>query len=56
MGVDDSLPDDVILLKAMLRVERAARVVRRTEIPARYISIMDSSIEPRPQGLMIPTH
>ncbi len=34
MGADDSLPDDVITLKAMLRAERAARLAAEAEAQA----------------------
>jgi transposase len=39
MGADDSLPDDVITLKAMLRAERAARVAAEAEVQARTLLI-----------------
>jgi len=39
MGADDSLPDDVITLKAMLRAERAARVAAEAEAQARMLLI-----------------
>lgn len=35
MGVDDSLPDDVVTLKTMLRAERAARLAAEAEARAR---------------------
>src|SRR5215211_6686089 len=34
MGADDSLPDDVITLKAMLRAERVARLAAEAEAQA----------------------
>jgi transposase len=37
MGADDSLPDDVAVLKAMLRAERAARLA--AEAKARTLLI-----------------
>src|SRR5215210_8468883 len=39
MGTDDSLPDDVITLKAMLRAERAARVAAEADAQARTLLI-----------------
>jgi len=39
MSADDSLPDDVITLKAMLRAERAARLVAEAEAQARTLLI-----------------
>lgn len=39
MGADDSLPDDVITLKAMLRAERAARLAAEAEAHARTLLI-----------------
>ena len=39
MGADDSLPDDVITLKAMLRTERAARLAAEAEAQARTLLI-----------------
>src|SRR6195256_1199983 len=39
MGADDSLPDDVITLKAMLRAERAARLTAEAEAQARTLLI-----------------
>ena len=39
MSADDSLPDDVITLKAMLRVERAARLAAEAEAQARTLTI-----------------
>ena len=39
MGADDSLPDDVITLKAMLRAERAARLAAEAEAQARTLTI-----------------
>jgi transposase len=39
MGADDSLPDDVIALKAMLRTERAARLAAEAETQARTLLI-----------------
>ncbi len=39
MGADDSLPDDVITLKAMLRAERAARLAAEAEAQARTLLI-----------------
>lgn len=39
MGADDSLPDDVIALKAMLRTERAARLAAEAEAQARTLLI-----------------
>src|SRR5579863_10669167 len=39
MGADDSLPDDVITLKAMLRNERAARLAAEAEAQARTLLI-----------------
>src|SRR2546423_8939492 len=39
MGVDDSLPDDVTTLKALLRAERAARLVAEAEAQARTLLI-----------------
>ncbi len=39
MGADDSLPDDVITLKAMLRNERAARLAAEAEARARTLLI-----------------
>ena len=39
MSADDSLPDDVITLKAMLRAERAARLAAEAEAQARILLI-----------------
>jgi hypothetical protein len=39
MSADDSLPDDVITLKAMLREERAARLAAEAEAQARTLLI-----------------
>ena len=39
MGADDSLPDDVTTLKAMLRAERAARLAVEAEAQARTLLI-----------------
>ena len=39
MGADDSLPDDVTTLKAMLRTERAARLAAEAEAQARILLI-----------------
>ena len=39
MGADNSLPDDVITLKAMLRAERAARLAAEAEAQARTLLI-----------------
>src|SRR6476660_1492057 len=39
MSADDSLPDDVVTLKAMLRVERAARQAAEAEAHARTLMI-----------------
>ena len=39
MGADDSLPDDVITLKVMLRAERAARLAAEAEAQARTLLI-----------------
>ena len=39
MSADDSLPDDVITLKAMLRAERAARLAAESEAQARTLTI-----------------
>jgi transposase len=39
MGADDSLPDDVVMLKAMLRAERAARLAAEAEAQARTLLI-----------------
>src|SRR6202789_2346692 len=39
MSGDDSLPDDVITLKAMLRAERAARLAAEAEAQARTLLI-----------------
>src|SRR3982075_4370792 len=39
LGADDSLPDDVITLKAMLRAERAARLTAEAEAHARTLLI-----------------
>ena len=39
MSADDSLPDDVITLKAMLRAERAARLAAEAEAQARTLTI-----------------
>jgi transposase len=39
MGADDSLPDDVITLKAMLRAERTARLAAEAEAQARTLLI-----------------
>jgi len=39
MGADDSLPDDVTSLKAMLRAERAARLAAEAEAQARTLLI-----------------
>src|SRR6201981_1679655 len=39
MGADDSLPDDVTTLKAMLRTERAARLAAEAEAKARILLI-----------------
>jgi transposase len=39
MSADDSLPDDVITLKAMLRSERAARLAAEAEAQARTLTI-----------------
>jgi transposase len=39
MGADDSLPDDLNTLKAMLRAERAARLAAEAEAQARTLLI-----------------
>src|ERR1700741_2550532 len=39
MGADDSLPDDVMTLKAMLRAERASRLAAEAEAQARTLLI-----------------
>src|SRR5215471_15109516 len=39
MGADDSLPDDVTTLKAMLRAERAARLAAEAKAQARILLI-----------------
>ena len=39
MGADDSLPDDVTTLKAMLRAERAARLAAEAEAQTRTLLI-----------------
>src|SRR6516165_9196393 len=39
MGADDSLPDDVTTLKAMLRAERVARLAAEAEAKARTLLI-----------------
>ena len=39
MGADDSLPDDVNTLKAMLRAERAARLAAEAEAQVRTLLI-----------------
>src|SRR4029077_9086441 len=39
MGADDSLPDDVTTLKAMLRAERAARLAAEAEAKSRTLLI-----------------
>ena len=39
MGADDSLPDDVTTLKAMLRAERAARLAAEADAQARTLLI-----------------
>ena len=39
MGADDSFPDDVNTLKAMLRAERAARLAAEAEAQARTLLI-----------------
>ena len=39
MSPDDSLPDDITTLKAMLRVERAARLAAEAEAHARTLMI-----------------
>src|SRR4029453_9277868 len=39
MGADDSLPDDITTLKAMLRAERAARLAAEAEAQARILLI-----------------
>jgi transposase len=39
MGADDSLPDDVTTLKAMLRAERTARLAAEAEAQARTLLI-----------------
>src|SRR3954468_21895049 len=39
MSADDSLPDEVITLKAMLRAERAARLAAEAEAQARTLTI-----------------
>ena len=39
MSADDSLPDDAITLKAMLRAERAARLAAEAEAQARTLLI-----------------
>ena len=39
MGADDSLPDDVTTLKAMLRAERTARLAAEAEAEARTLLI-----------------
>src|SRR6266516_3676760 len=39
MSADDSLPDDVITLKAMLRAERAARLAAEAEAQAQTLLI-----------------
>lgn len=39
MGADDSLPDDMTTLKAMLRAERAARLAAEAEAQARTLQI-----------------
>jgi transposase len=43
MGADDSLPDDVITLKTMLRDERAARLAAEAEAQAADIADRRSS-------------
>src|SRR5215207_3165179 len=39
MSADDSFPDDVITLKAMLRAERSARLAAEAEAQARTLTI-----------------
>ena len=39
MSTDDSLPDDIITLKAMVRAERAARLAAEAEAQARTLLI-----------------
>jgi transposase len=39
MSADDSLPDDIITLKAMVRAERAARLAAEAEAQARTLLI-----------------
>ena len=39
MNANDSLPDDVLILKAMLRSERAARLAAEAEAQARSLMI-----------------
>src|SRR4030088_3683354 len=39
MGADDSLPDDVTTLKAMLRAERAARLAAEADAQAQILLI-----------------
>ena len=39
IGADDSLPDDLVTLKAMLRAERAARMAAEAEAQARTLLI-----------------
>jgi transposase len=39
MSADDSFPDDVVILKAMLRAERAARLAAEAEAQARTLTI-----------------
>ena len=39
MSADDSLPDDIITLKAIVRAERAARLAAEAEAQARTLLI-----------------
>jgi hypothetical protein len=50
MGADDSLPDDVITLKAMLRAERAARLAAEAEAQAGTLLIEKLKLTIRSYG------
>src|ERR1700716_506481 len=50
MGADDSLPDDVITLKAMLRAERAARLTAEAEAHARTLLIEKLKLTTKKRG------
>ena len=45
MGADDSLPDDVTTLKAMLRAERAARLAAEADAQAQILLIWPQLVQ-----------